>query len=87
MKLPSFVEVYKCIALTAIAVLLGFILRSMPERPMTLDSVRAAKMGPGEWRRKVPLVYVGAGNVEVDNTVEVDVQNTVDVSGSVAIDR
>jgi len=87
MKLPSFVDVYKCIALTAIAVLLGFILWRMPERPLTMESVRAGKMAARDWQRKVPLVYVGAGNVDVDNTVDVEVQDTVDVTGTVSIDR
>jgi len=85
MKLPSFVEAYKCIALTAIAVLLGFILWRMPERPLTMESVRAGKIR--DWQRKIPLVYVGAGNVDIDNTVDVEVRDTVDVSGTVSIER
>jgi hypothetical protein len=88
MKLGSLIELYRCFVLTVIAVLLGVVLWRMPGRPLTLEGARAAGMTPAEWKRKIPLVYVGAGSIDVDSTVEVEVQNTVDVSGSVvSVDR
>ncbi len=81
------VEIYRCALLTMIAILLALVVLKMPEPPLTLERARAAKMRPREWQSKIPVVYVGAGNLDVENTVNVQVEGTVDVEGTVSIDR
>jgi hypothetical protein len=83
-KLHILLETYKCLALTAIAALLAVLLWHTPA-PLTLESLRASKTTG--WVAKVPLVYVADGSVSIDGTVPVEVENGVQVTGSVEIDR
>jgi hypothetical protein len=85
MKIERLLEIYKCAALTAIVVILGTLLWRTP-MPLTMERVRVQKIKG--WQNRVPLVYVN-GDVDVSASppLEVEVQNTVEVTGSVEIDR
>ncbi len=69
-------EVYKCIVLTVIAVLLVVQLRRTPE-PITIEKARSGAYEG--WQTRIPLVRISGGSIDVDNTVSVDVTNTVEV--------
>jgi hypothetical protein len=67
------VNVYKCIVLTVIAVLLFLILVKVPilpppEIPVTLKAIRDKSVSPQD----VPVVYVRDGSITVDGSVQVD---------------
>ena len=76
------IQIYTCILLTLIAAML-FLLLSRPYEPITMQSVRSRKVRVDQ----IPLVQVHSGNIDVDNTVNVNVDNPVEVTGSVSIDR
>jgi hypothetical protein len=70
------VEIFKCIALIAItAVLYGIFLRTPV--PFTLENLQSRAVDP----RQIPMVRVQGGFMSVD------VQNTVEIEGSVSIER
>ncbi len=76
------IQIYTCVLLTLIAAML-FVLLSRPYEPVTLQSVRSRKVRADQ----IPLVRVHSGNIDVGNTVDVNVESPVEVTGSVSIDR
>ena len=83
------VDLYKCLVLTVIAGTLIAILSKMPPQPLTWEAVRTQKLKG--WKQKLPLIGVGAGEIEIEGTVDVSgtvtVDNTVEVHGEVRIER
>jgi hypothetical protein len=84
-------EVYRCILLTVIAALLTAILWRMPTRLLTLgDAQRAVADKSENWESRIPLVGIKGGSITVDNfenPLPVEVQNEVEVTGSVRVNR
>lgn len=76
------VEIYKCIALTVIALILYQIQERTPV-PITLRSIQSEAVSPQD----IPVVRVQGGSIAVANTVDVDVGNTVQVQGAVSIEQ
>jgi hypothetical protein len=66
-KLVKGAELYKCIMLTIIAVLLARIWLDTPV-PFTLANVRSKKVN----LKEVPIVHIGSGDVDVTGTVSID---------------
>ncbi len=91
-KVDLVIEIYKCVALTAIAILLYGIFYRTPI-PFTLERLASEAVNIDQ----IPVVWVRGGSmgvsvdntvdVEVTNTVDVEVKNTVEVEGSVSIGR
>jgi hypothetical protein len=74
-KFKLMIEIYKCIALTAIGVvLLGIFLRTPV--PFTVENIQSKAVNP----RQIPIVRVEGGSMSVD------VDNTVEVQGSVSLE-
>ena len=73
------IEIYKSAVLTAIAILLGMYLSR--SGPVTVGELRAKLASPDQ----IPVVFIRGGSVEVDNTVSVEVENVVEVAGTVDV--
>lgn len=73
-KLGKYLEIYKCTILTVIALLLVGIWLNTPT-PFTAGNLRSKRVG----KEQIPLVRVYDGSIEVYNTVEVE--------GTVSIER
>jgi hypothetical protein len=73
-KLGKYLEIYKCTVLTVIALLLAGIWLNTPA-PFTAGNLRSKRVGMAQ----IPLVRVYDGSVEVYNTVEIE--------GTVSIER
>jgi hypothetical protein len=86
MTIERLIEIYKCAALTAIAVLLALLLWHTP-MPLTMEKVRLQKIRG--WQNRIPLAYIGGGEVDVtaSTPLEVDVQEPVEITGTVQIDH
>lgn len=69
-------EVYKCVVLTVIAALLLSLLQRSPY-PANVSNILAKRVKATE----IPIVRVSGGQLEVEVT------NTVDVTGSVELNR
>lgn len=70
MTLTTWLELYKCIVLTVIAIMLValYIHKPIPPIPYTLENVRNKKVKVDD----IPLVRIKGGNVTVDGSVTVD---------------
>ncbi len=81
-KLAKRFEVYKCVVLTLIAFLLAAIWLLPPTLPVEVRQNRYRTLTVEVQNGLIPV------NVEVDNhTLDVEVQNTVEVKGAVSIER
>jgi hypothetical protein len=69
-NLAKYVEVYKCVVLTAIALLLAAIWIKTPT-PFTFANLKSKRVSMDQ----MPLVRVDSGSVDVDNKVKVDVDD------------
>lgn len=73
-KLTACLEVYKCITLTVIAVLLFLVIGAKGPasfKPLTWGDFRS---NPDVERDRIPLVRIQGGHVDVQNTVEVEIK-------------
>lgn len=70
MNLSTWIELYKCIVLTIIAVVLVALYIQTPKAPIpvTRENLRNKKVNFED----IPLVRIKDGNVTVDGRVEVD---------------
>jgi hypothetical protein len=73
-NLPNQVfEIYKCVLLTIIAIILAAILLKMPT-PFTYRNIASQSVDPQD----IPLVRVNGGHVNVENTVEIQGKVEID---------
>lgn len=74
MRSSSALEIYKCVVLTVMAFLLALIWLNTPV-PFTVTNLQSERVKI----EQIPMVRIQGGNIEVDNTVEIE--------GTVSIQR
>lgn len=83
--LTRWLEIYKCIVLTAIALLLAGSWVNFPLKVRVMGGFVSVD-GSVDVGNTVDVNVLG-GSVDVDNWVDVNVKNTVNVDGTVSIRR